>query len=79
MNPERCKYRLVAIGPLFGEQKTAEKHRFYRDIVAPLESQLAYHLRNKGYEILGKHPKLRPYDEGLFSEVLRLLKHELQA
>jgi len=76
-DPISCTFKLLSIGPLYPEQKNLKKHRQCRDIVAPLESALAEHLRRAGYTVLGTHPKPRPVDQHLFSEVLSLLDKEL--
>jgi hypothetical protein len=74
---EECSFELLSVGPLFPEQAELESHRKYRDIVAPLESALAAHLRTAGHSVLGTHPKPRKYDEQLFQQVLFLLKDRL--
>ena len=69
----RCTFELIAVGPIFSEQKTLQEHRKYRDIIAPLEAALAHHLRSKGQEVVGTHPNKHPVDEKLFSQVLKEL------
>lgn len=76
-DPKECNYQLLAIGPLFPEQETLETHRTHRDIVAPLESALAEHLRKAGHSVLGKHPRGRAFDAALFQQVLSLLGRKL--
>ncbi len=77
LNPTTSSFELLAIGPLFPEQQTLEEHRHHRDIVAPLETALASHLREAGHTVLGKHPKARPFDSSLFQQVLSLLGGKL--
>jgi len=77
LDPATSAYELLAIGPLFPEQPTMEAHRMHRDIVAPLESALASHLRNAGHTVIGKHPKSRPYDAALFQRVIAFLQGKL--
>lgn len=55
IEPLLCKYELVAFGPLFPEQDDLERHRHYRDRIAPLEAALAQLLRERGFEVVGKH------------------------
>lgn len=76
-SPATSSFELMAIGPLFPEQETLETHRSHRDIVAPLETALAEHLRRAGHTVLGKHPKARPFDDALFQKVLSLLEGKL--
>lgn len=77
LDPIASEYELLAIGPLFPEQPTLEAHRMHRDIVAPLESALASHLRSAGHTVIGKHPKSRPYDAALFQQVTAFLEGKL--
>ncbi len=58
LEPEACKYELVAFGPLFAEQSTLEAHRKYRDRIAPLERALADLMTQRGFRVLGKHGPL---------------------
>ena len=62
---------MFAIGPLYQEQSTFEKHCLIRDIVALLESALALYLHNKGYDVAGKHPSVGKVNKELFSEIQR--------
>ena len=69
-DPERCSYKLIAVGPIFLEQKTIEEHRKHRDIVASLEVALEQRLRSKGHDVCGTHSSKHPLDTKLFAEVL---------
>lgn len=73
-NPAQCEFELTSIGPLFPEQETLEEHRKYRDIIAPLEVALAEYLKSKGHKVLGNHPKPRPKDEELFTQIKSMIK-----
>jgi hypothetical protein len=73
IDPERCKFQMLAIGPLFAEQSTFAAHVEKRDVVAALEAQLAAHMKNSGYEVLGSHPRRRTYDERIWRQVVRAL------
>lgn len=75
--PTSSKFELLAIGPLFPEQTTMSAHRKYRDIVSPLETALATHLKTNGHTVVGKHPKPKPYDTKLFQQVTSFLKNKL--
>ncbi len=70
-DPIKCSFEMFAIGPLYKEQPNLEEHRKIRDIVAPLESALALYLRNKGYDVAGKHPSVEKVNKELFSEIQR--------
>lgn len=70
LDPQRCSFKLIAVGPVFPEQKTLEAHRKHRDIVAPMEAALAQHLRAKGHDVCGSHSSKHPLDAKLFTQVL---------
>lgn len=69
-DPKECSFKLVAIGPIFPEQKTLDAHRKHRDIVAPMEAALAQHLRAKGHDVCGSHSSKHPVDARLFAQDL---------
>jgi hypothetical protein len=73
-DPLLCEYDLVSIGPLYPEQDNLEEHRKYRDLIAPLESALAQHLKDKGHEVVGTHPKPKPHDEAMLKKVLSMIE-----
>lgn len=70
VNPIKCAFEMISIGPLFPEQDNLLEHRKYRDIIAPLETALADHLKSKMLRVLGSHPKPKPYDHGLFAIII---------
>jgi hypothetical protein len=76
-DPQQTSFELFSVGPLFPEQPDLMLHRKHRDIVGPLETALAEHLKKAGHRVLGKHPKIRPYDAALFETVLLHLKGQL--
>lgn len=55
LDPTECHFEFVAFGPLFPEQKTTDQHRRFRDRTGALETLLAKELRDRGYEVIGKH------------------------
>jgi len=69
VSPDECDFEMLAIGPIFREQDTFDKHVPFRDEVAALERALAVHLRHKGYTVLGIHHTLKELDEALFRQV----------
>lgn len=70
LEPQHCTYKLIAVGPIFPEQKDLDTHRRHRDIMAPMEVALAQHLRAKGHDVCGIHSSKHPLDKKLFSQVL---------
>ena len=72
-----CSFELFSVGPIFQEQPTLELHREHRDVIAPLETALAQHFKDNGHLVLGSHPRPRPYDQQVFSQVLDLIGDKL--
>ena len=69
VNPQKSQFRMLALGPLFHEQETFEKHKPYRDQMATLEYELAQYLLGCGYDVLGVHHKLAAVSPAFFSEI----------
>jgi len=68
-DPLICKFNFIALGPLFPEQPTLDLHRKFRDLVAPLEAELAAHLRSKGLRVVGAHTSNTFADSRLLAKV----------
>ena len=66
LNPLSCRYSLVAIGPLFREQRSLRAHRPFRDRVASIETALAQQLRIDGHVVVGSHSSPRVVDAALY-------------
>ena len=79
LEPRRCKYTLIAVGPIFPEQNSLAAHRKHRDIVAPLEAALARHLRAQGHDVCGTHSSKHSLDGRLFAQVLGKLNGVIEA
>ena len=67
--PTACSYELVAFGPIFSEQADLATHRSVRDVIAPLERELAELFKAEGYEVPGSHGKRRLADPFLLQQV----------
>jgi hypothetical protein len=67
--PIACTYELIAFGPIFSEQGDLAQHRSVRDIVAPLETELAAMFKSNGYDVLGSHGKPSTADPKLLEQV----------
>jgi len=78
-DPVRCSYSLFAVGPLYPEQETLSSHRKVRDLVAPLESALAWQLQADGYRVLGSHGKAVVAKSDMYEEVLRSFRAALKS
>lgn len=60
---EDCLFEMVAVGPIFDEQETFQQHKQFRDATAALERAVADWLRERGYNVLGTHPRTGPLDK----------------
>lgn len=69
--PLACQYELVAFGPMFPEQADLVQHRFKRDIIAPLETELALMFKSEGFKVIGNHDTHRIADHGFLEQVRR--------
>jgi len=69
INPKKSKFRMLALGPFFSEQETFEAHKPYRDQMATFEYELARHLKNHGYSVLGTHHQGAKVQATLLHEV----------
>lgn len=70
-DPLECQYELVAFGPIFPEQADLVQHRSKRDIIAPLETELALLFKNEGFNVIGSHGKHRAADQRLLEQISR--------
>lgn len=68
-NPLGCQYELVAFGPIFPEQSDLDQHRSKRDIIAPLETELALLFKSEGFNVVGNHGKRRATNQELLDQV----------
>ena len=69
MEPRWCFFEMVAIGPLFPEQKSFTAHCPFRDTLAALEMKCADYLKSRGYGVLGTHASKKKLDENLWNQV----------
>lgn len=76
IDPLLCTFHMLAVGPLFPEQETFGEHVMYRDKMATLETALADHLRQKGYDVLGVHTPGADLDAALLGQVLRVVDEQ---
>ena len=72
-----CAFDMVAVGPVFDEQQTLEKHLEFMRKTAALERALADYLRGLGHQVLGEHPRLGVLDEGLRDSICRAVSEKL--
>ncbi len=70
INPQACTFEMIAIGPIFDEQKSLREHYPLRDKTAALERALADELKMRGYHVLGVHPRAASPDYSLFEQMI---------
>ena len=56
---EECEYSFHAIGPIYPECKDSELHQIPRDKTATIEHRAADWFKDRGFRVLGNHPKER--------------------
>ncbi|MBI2982182.1 MAG: hypothetical protein HYY44_07840 [Deltaproteobacteria bacterium] len=71
VNPQRCKFLLIAYGPVLREESRQQNHYKSRDKIAACEKALAKAMRDRGYEVINEVRSLKPLDKRLFSKVKR--------
>jgi hypothetical protein len=76
LDPTRCRFQMVALGPLFPEQRSMESHSPIRDKVAALEREIASFLRRRHYSVLGTHGRSMRLQARLFARVRALVARE---
>ena len=69
IDPDSSNFRMIALGPIFQEQKSVDTHMRYRDQMATLEYEIAYYLKWQGFELLGKYQKGSAIDQTLLNEL----------
>ena len=63
IDPVSCHFKFTALGPIYEEREDMESHNPIRDNTAALERKAADWFRDRGYEVLGSHPRRRIVDE----------------
>lgn len=71
IDPERCEFRLVALGPIHTESRAEgrEEHDQRRDIVAAMEKALADAMAGAGCTLLNTVASRKPLDRARFAAV----------
>jgi hypothetical protein len=78
IEPAACKLEMIAVGPIFPEEREFSAHRPVRDRMAALEKALASVLRDRGYILLGQHSCALEPDREKLAEVVLLVEARLQ-
>jgi hypothetical protein len=74
VQPSQCKFRMLAIGPIYPEQKEFNKHKLLRDKMATLESEVAACIRSNGGEVIGIHYKNAEPEPVVLGSVLQSVR-----
>jgi hypothetical protein len=81
LDPMQAEFQLAAVGPLFPEQSTFQKHCPIRDRMAAMEKELAERLDGSGWTVIGNHNNKHQVDnrdkerlDGVFSEIIKALR-----
>lgn len=76
-DPERCAFRLVALGPLEEESKADSRHEHdvRRDIVAAMEKALAGLIAAAGCQVMNQVTRRKSLDVVRFAEVHAAFAH----
>jgi hypothetical protein len=69
ISPESCKFKFTAIGPIENECDTMEAHIPIRNRIAALERRTADWFRNRGYKVLGNHPRPGDIDPDVWQKI----------
>ena len=77
IKPSACTMEMIAIGPMFPEERTFTAHKGVRDVMAGLEGAVAAALRQRGFTVLGKHSVSHAPDPRELNEVLELIEKKL--
>ncbi len=76
VTPSDGKFKMMAIGPIFPEQRDFDAHKPIRDIMSALESALADTLRERGYNVIGSHGRRVAPDPELYTQVMVHIDHK---
>jgi hypothetical protein len=77
IDPSHCVFEMIAIGPVYPEERDFASHRPVRDRVAALEKGLAVALRQRGYSVLGNHSAALSADQHEVETLLNLIEAKL--
>jgi hypothetical protein len=69
IDPDASNFCMIALGPIFQEQKSVDTHKKYRDQMATLEYEIASYLKWQGFEVLGKYQKGSAIDQTLLNDL----------
>lgn len=76
IRPSKCRFDVIAMGPVFPEQVSMRTHVPFRDRAGALEGALAVFLRDRGYEVLGRHSSGGGAEPRLLSALRAVLDRE---
>jgi hypothetical protein len=69
ISPEKCRFRLLAHGPILPQSINQEDHRKKRDLVAAMEKALACAMSESGYKVINTVHCKKSLDKKQFARV----------
>jgi len=76
IDPARCRFEMIAVGPLRPEEATMDTHKASRDALAALEQTAAQFLKDRGYRVLGQHHNRKALNPDDWRQVEPTLQRE---
>ena len=73
VNFAECSFEMVAVGPIYPEQSDFDEHVPIRNQMAALERAIADELKQRGYDVLGTHPRRGSPDQAVLQQLVGLL------
>ena len=64
------KFEMIAVGPIFDEQKDFDSHKPIRDIISAIEKAIALILCHRNYKVLGIHQSTSALDSSILNLVI---------
>ncbi len=78
VDPIKCSYEMIAVGPIYDEEKVTDKHRLRRDQLAGLEREVAHYLKSCGFTVLGIHYSNKQVGQTLVKPILNIINKFLK-
>ncbi len=78
IDPLRCSFRMIGIGPIFEEQRDFGRHKVFRDRAASLEHRVAEHLRSRNLTVIGRHSKPKNQSTRGIQEIIEVVDAQIK-
>ncbi|WP_368413116.1 hypothetical protein [Dongia sp.] len=77
VDPVRCSFRLIAVGPIYPEEMKIDGHWKRRDLVAAMEKALADEMTKAGYQVMNSVKSRIRLDARRYAKVRRVFRSKL--